>query len=66
MRDHVSNLVRAADPQIRPRATSVTISGSCIEWHDIDSHFRPNGIGRYSFVGDSEIVFNKSGREYDS
>ena len=66
MHNHVSNLVRAADPQSRPRGTSVTISGSGIEWHDMESYFRPNGIGRYSFVGDNEIVFNKPGRQYDS
>ena len=66
MHNHVGNLVRAADPQSRPRATSITISGSGIEWHDLDSYFRPNAIGRYSFVGDNEIRFNKPGRQYDS
>jgi hypothetical protein len=66
MHNHVSNVVRAADPKSRPRATSVTISGSGIEWHDLESYFRPNAIGRYSFVGDNEIVFNKPGRQYDA
>ena len=60
------NLVRAADPQARPRGTSVTISGSGMDWHDMESYFRPNGIGRYSFVGDNEIVFNKPGRQFDT
>jgi len=36
MHNHVSNLVRAADPKIAPRATSVTISGSGIDWHDME------------------------------
>src|SRR5947207_1108519 len=54
MHNHVQNLIRAADPQSRPRATSVTISGSGIEWHDMESYFRPDAIGRYSFVGDNE------------
>ena len=45
--------------------TSVTISGSGMDWHDMESYFRPNGIGRYSFVGDNEIVFNKPGRQFD-
>jgi hypothetical protein len=66
MHNHFGNLVRAADPQARPRGTSVTISGSGIEWHDLESYFRPNAIGRYSFVGDNEIRFNKPGRQYDS
>jgi hypothetical protein len=66
LHNHVINLVRAADPKSTPRATSVTISGSGIDWHDMESYFRPNGIGRYSFVGDNEIVFNKAGRQFDA
>jgi hypothetical protein len=66
MHSHVANLIRAADPQSRPRAVSVTISGSGIDWHDMESYFRPNGIGRYSFAGDNEIVFNKPGRQFDA
>jgi hypothetical protein len=66
MHNHVSNLVRAADPKSAPRATSVTISGSGIDWHDMESYFRPGGIGKYSFVGDNELVFNKPGRQFDA
>jgi hypothetical protein len=32
----------------------------------MESYFRPNAIGRYSFVGDNEIAFNKPGRQFDS
>ena len=66
MHNHVSSLVRAADPKSAPRATSVTISGSGIDWHDMESYFRPDGIAKYSFVGDNEIVFNKPGRQFDA
>lgn len=66
MHNFLINLARAADAQARPRGTSVTISGSGIDWHDMESYFRPNGIGRYSFVGDNEIVFNKPGRQFDA
>jgi hypothetical protein len=66
MHNHVLNLVRAADPTSSPRATSVTISGSGIDWHDMESYFRPNGIGKYSFVGDNEIAFNRPGRQFDA
>ena len=66
LHNHVLGLVRADDPKSRARATSVTISGSGIDWHDMESYFRPNGIGRYSFVGDNEIVFNKPGRQFDA
>ncbi len=66
MHNHFINIVKAADAQARPRGTSVTISGSGMDWHDMESYFRPNGIGRYSFVGDNEIVFNKPGRQFDA
>ena len=66
MHNHFINIVKAADAQARPRGTSVTISGSGMDWHDMESYFRPNGIGRYSFVGDNEIVFNKPGRQFDT
>lgn len=48
------------------RSTSLTISGSGIDWHDLDSYLRPDGLGRYSFVGDNEVRFNPPGRQYDS
>jgi hypothetical protein len=66
LHNHFGNMVRAADPKARIRGTSITISGSGIEWHDLESYFRPAAIGRYSFVGDNEIVFNKPGRQYDT
>lgn len=55
----VLNLVRAADPKQPLRATMATISGSGIDWHDVDSYFRPNAIGRYSFDANNNVVFNK-------
>jgi hypothetical protein len=63
---HVVNLVLAADPKSKPRATSVTISGSGIDWHDMASYFRPGGIGKYLFVESNEIVFRKPGRQFDA
>jgi hypothetical protein len=66
LHNQVSAVVRGGDPQARPRGVSVTISGSGIDWHDMESYFRPDGIGRYSFVGDNEIRFNKPGRQFDA
>ncbi|MBU6379370.1 MAG: hypothetical protein KJS95_12675, partial [Gammaproteobacteria bacterium] len=39
---------------------------SGIDWHDLASLLRPDGIGRYSFRGDNEIVFNPPGRQFDA
>jgi hypothetical protein len=49
------------------RATSVTISGAGIDWHDMASHFKPeSGMARYSFNAANEVVFNKFDRRYDA
>jgi len=64
MHNHFGRLVSAAGSTVR--STSVTISGSGLDWHDMDSLLRPNGVGRYSFVGDNEIRFNTAGRQYDT
>jgi len=63
----VAAMRRAADPDNKSsyRSTSVTISGSGFDWHDTDSYFRPNAIGRYSFDEDNNIFFNKLDRLFD-
>jgi hypothetical protein len=62
---HVGQLVRAADAKRNFRSTSVTISGSGFDWHDVGSHFRPNAVGSYSFDANNRIVFNKLDRLFD-
>ena len=42
------------------RSSMITISGSGFDWHDMDSYFRPNAIGKYSFAADNSVVFNPS------
>jgi hypothetical protein len=66
MHIHFANLVRAVDPKQVLRQTSVTISGSGMDWHDMESYFRPNGLGKYSSVDDNEIVFNKLDKLFDA
>ena len=55
---HVGQLVSATVPAIRFRSVSATISGSGFDWHDVESYFRPNAVGSYSFDGNNNIVFN--------
>jgi hypothetical protein len=68
MPGHVSLLEKAADPEHRQdyRATMVTIGGSGFDWHDVESYFRPNAIGSYSFDEHNNIVFNDSGKLFDA
>ena len=42
------------------RQSMITISGSGFDWHDVDSYFRPNAIGKYSFAADNSVVFNQN------
>jgi len=65
LHNHLSLLVRSADPGYKLRMTSVTISGSGADWHDVDSYFRPNAIGTYSFDADNNVVFNKIDKLFD-
>jgi hypothetical protein len=67
MHSHVLALERAVDPAHKSdyRATSVTISGSGFDWHDVESYFRPNAISNYSFDDQNNVVFNKLDKLFD-
>lgn len=58
MHGHVSRMVAEGMPQHSYRSTSVTISGSGLDWHDVNSYFRPNAIGIYTFDNKNNVVFN--------
>ena len=47
------------------RNTMVTIGGSGFDWHDVESYFRPNAIGNYSFDENNNVVFNKLDKLFD-
>jgi hypothetical protein len=65
---HVLLLEKAADPDHKQdyRTTMVTIGGSGFDWHDVESYFRPNAVGYYTFDDDNNIVFNTRARIYDA
>ena len=64
MHGHVGNLLRASAEGNRGwRQTSATISGSGMNWHDMESHFKPGGMGSYSFNAKNEVVFNTGERK---
>jgi len=58
MHNYVGGFIRASDQRIPYRGTSVTISGSGIDWHDMESYFRKGGLIRYNISGDNELRFN--------
>lgn len=59
MHGHVGRLVSEGQKGFKYRGSSVTISGSGLDWHDVGSYFRPDGIGKYSFVANNEVRFNE-------
>jgi hypothetical protein len=63
MHGHVGLLPRASAEGGRGwRQTSATISGSGLNWHDMEAHFKPGGMGSYSFNAKNEVVFNTGDR----
>jgi hypothetical protein len=68
MPGHVRLLERAADPEHKQhyRNTMVTIGGSGFDWHDVESYFRPNAIGGYSFDENNNVVFEKREKLFDA
>ncbi len=64
----VLNLARDSSDKARAthRATSVTISGSGMDWHDVASYFRPDAVGRYSFIENNAVRFNPPGKVFDA
>jgi hypothetical protein len=65
MHGHVSRLLNEAGLK-GLRASSATISGSGIDWHDVEAHLKPGSkLGSYSFVGDNEVRFNTFDKPFD-
>ncbi len=64
MHSHVGALLNASGVK-GVRQTSVTISGSGINWHDMSAHFKPGGVGSYSFMPDNSIKFNSFEKPFD-
>jgi hypothetical protein len=67
MHGHVTQLIRGSSMADKTghRAVSATISGSGINWHDLESHFKPNAVGSYSFNAKNEVVFNTFTKPFD-
>lgn len=66
MHGHVRSMALSADPKDVPRQVSVTISGSGVDWHDMDSYFRKDGLAKYSFDANNNVVFNKIDKLFDA
>ena len=66
MHSYFLDLLRAANPQEAKqyRATSATISGSGLNWHDMEGYFNA-GMASYSFGPNNEVSFNSFDKPFD-
>jgi hypothetical protein len=58
-------LSTSGEPPLGLGGTMATISGSSLQWHDVESYFRPNAIGAFSFDAANNVVFNPPGKVFD-
>ena len=68
MHRYLGGMVAEGMPELRGkyRATSVTISGSGLNWHDMDAYLKPgSGMASYSFTADNKVVFNKFDKPFE-
>ncbi len=60
----------AKDKGVSQRYTMATIGGSGIDWHDVKSYLRPNGLSSYSTLNDgsNKLIFHKypDGKVFDA
>ncbi len=69
MHRFVGGMVAEGMPELRGqyRATSVTISGSGLNWHDMEGYLKPgSGMASYSFTADNKVVFNKFDKPFEA
>lgn len=64
MHGHVGRMLSEAGVK-GTRNTSATISGSGINWHDLEAHFKPGGVASYSFIANNEVRFNSFDKPFD-
>ena len=65
MDGHVTRLNASNEAAKKLRSSSITISGSSLQWHDVESYFRPSAVGAFSFDPDNNVVFNKTDKLFE-
>ena len=62
---HLSRLRAGRQPASPVRTTSVSITGGGLDWHDLDSYFRPDAIGSYFYDENNNVGFRHGGPQFD-
>ena len=69
MHRYLGGMVAEGLPELRGkyRATSVTISGSGLNWHDMEAYLKPgSGMASYSFAPGNKVVFNTFDKPFEA
>lgn len=66
LHNHVLKMVRAADPATHYHAASATISGSGLNWHDLEALLSSDGMASYSFAANNTVVMNTRNKKFDA
>lgn len=66
LHNHVLELMRSADPGTSYHATSATISGSGLDWHDVGALFASHGMAAYSFGQNNTVVISRRNKKFDA
>ena len=67
MHNQVLGIARAADPAGKGYGgTSVTISGSAMDWHNVEGYFANKAMASYSFDENNSIVMTKREKLFDA
>ncbi|MBN8967112.1 MAG: hypothetical protein J0G95_01420 [Rhizobiales bacterium] len=66
LHSHVLKLAHAADPGTHYYATSATISGSGLNWHNVEALFSTDGMASYSFVPGNKVVMTTRNKKFDA
>ena len=67
MHNQVLGIARAADPGGKGYGgTSVTISGSAMDWHNVEGYFTNKAMASYSFDENNNIVMTRREKLFDA
>lgn len=65
MNAYVDRLAKSADAKSNFRASMATINGAALDWHDIDSYFRPS-VASFTQPSDTDIVYDRREPKFDT
>ena len=66
LHNHVLKLARAADPATAYHATSATVSGSGLNWQNLEAMLTQPAMASYTFDAKNNVVMNKRDKKFDA